>query len=387
MLNLLNLRNGLTASLLLLALQAAPPEPQRGLVTSAGAPVAGARVTLHSAWAGVSVVRLEGFSQRSSADPSSTAMTDRDGRFALRVPNKGGWFVRVESPGFAPSESGPIVLEPAGEKAELKLQLDAGGTIVGRVSPEREGGRVEGLRVCASRGDAFPRSTLTDGKGEYRFERMTPGGWHVRVQPKVPGLRGGNLEMSRVGDEGIPLPVEAKVGAETRFDIDLARAPRIGGRLVLGKKPMQGWQATLRGPGASPRIEDAVIDGAGAFRLAGETTGAHLLRIMGKLEGLDVRIESTLELPAGETAWERDLELGALSGKVSDPKVKSVRLALDDPDGLVFVLSAVPDAQGSFAVKALPAGKWRAVHAVLGTERELGRVSVEAGQEARLELE
>jgi len=383
MLNTLKL---LTIPILALAWQAAPPEPQRGIVTAAGMPVSGARVTLHAAYLGVSVVRLEGFSQRSSGDPVATTSTDPDGRFALRVPSKGGWYVRVDSPRFAPSESGPLDLEPAGAKPELEIELDAGATIIGRVSPDREGGRVEGLTVCASRGDAFPRTAVTDGKGEYRLERVIPGGWHVRVQAKAPGAPGGNFEMSRVGADGFPLPVQAKAGAETRFDIDLARAPRLAGTLALANRPMQGWRATLRGPGASPRIEDAVLDGAGAFRLVGETPGSHLLRIMGKLADLDVRIEATLELAAGETTWEHELKLGRLSGRVNDPTVKSLRMSLDDPKGLVFVVSALPDANGLFEVKLLPAGKWRALHAVLGAERELGRITVEDGKEAWLEL-
>jgi hypothetical protein len=374
------------AAAALISLPAPEAGVLRGKVEFAAGGATSATVTLHLAYPPTARQLIDGFAQRSAQRPAASAQAGADGRFEVQIARPGRYYVRAEARGLAPAECGPFDLDPAGALPEVALALGPGATIAGKVSPAMPDGQVAGLRVVASRGDGELRSATTDAQGAYRLERLTPGRWHVRVQ-KAPAA-GADASVENVVWAGgeIPWNVEAPAGAVTGLDIDLARRPALAGRLKLRHQPAAHWKATLRSRSGSPSIDACEADAQGAFRLECEAPGGATLALAGVCEGTELRLERDLDLAAGESAWERDVELGALVGVRADRMVTQLLLRGECKDGLRAALSVTPDAAGAFSVRALPAGAWRLLHVTFAGEKELGRVAVEAGREARVEL-
>jgi RNA polymerase sigma-70 factor (ECF subfamily) len=189
----------------------------RGRVVAEGAPIGGLYVTALKEVAESTHVR-DGFPARWLATPPGV-MTTEDGAFVLEIDGDESWYVRVDGgERFAAAIVGPfhVARLPA---APLEIELDEGGAIEGRVV-DSTGAAVEGAIVGAHCGDASPRTQRTDASGRYRFERLTPGSWHVLLRDEE--LRSDwTTTMSGAPAKPIPWNCEVRTGRATRLDLTL----------------------------------------------------------------------------------------------------------------------------------------------------------------------
>jgi len=127
-----------------------------------------------------------------------TAISDRDGRFAIRNVPGGEYRVRTEREGFfadAAGESVSSVTVTPNQSAETTVLLSSGGVMSGRVVDA--GGRpvqdatVDALAMTYENGYPVLRSAVTkttDDQGEYRLFWLVPGEYYIQVT--VPPSRG-----------------------------------------------------------------------------------------------------------------------------------------------------------------------------------------------------
>ncbi len=193
------------------------PKPTlRGRVVANGAPLAGLHVQ-RLREIEESTHQRDGFPSRwLGVEPSAT--TADDGSFALELDGDERWYVRVDGGNrFAAAIVGPF--QTARISADpLEIELDEGGAIEG-VVVDGTGAPVEGAIVGAHCGDARPRTRRTDAEGRYRFERLTPGSWHVLLCERE--LRSDTFTTSAgMPTRPIPWNCEVRAGRVARFDLD-----------------------------------------------------------------------------------------------------------------------------------------------------------------------
>ncbi|HKE02331.1 MAG TPA: carboxypeptidase-like regulatory domain-containing protein, partial [Planctomycetota bacterium] len=224
-----------------------------GRVLDGEAPVSGAKVWLEKRIEPGHCLRAEGFLLDRTPETHPEAVTTRDdGLFRLAFPKRGTYFVRAEAAGLARAEVGPLSL--GRESAEVDVPVSRGGALEGRVLVA-DGREAAGLIVAISRGDGHPQWTRTDANGDYRFERLTPGGYQVedRDEPvEASGAWGSSGSALGPGETDPPLPCSCQVqeGATTRFDLDMRSGAglttcRLEGRFTVAGRPAREWHALL----------------------------------------------------------------------------------------------------------------------------------------------
>ncbi len=230
----------------------------RGMVHAAGAAAAGARVSLFAE--ARTETTADGFRVRVDPEPLAQAEADAQGRFELQVlpprglldPRRnstgsrgptssgtGGFgslptelvapalperiYVRIEHPGSAPLERGPLASDDVRALDLDDLTLSVGGAIAGRVFAD-DGLSPAGAIVGASRGDGFPRTATVGDDGVFRYEGLTPGPWEVRLLERAPKKRSRTTLSSfsaqgSSGPGGIPLNCTVEDGGLTSIEL------------------------------------------------------------------------------------------------------------------------------------------------------------------------
>ncbi len=293
------------------------PEPSfGGTVVANGSPVPNASVRVFTEVCRSCVVwkdgHMIGHSHRSCFETTS----DGQGRFEIRLGERGRYIARAEADGLAPGDLGPIDLDPTRPTHDLKISLLEPGSIRGRVSLPEHVER-ESLVITATRGDAFPRKTPIALDGTYRLDGLTPGSW--RVEPMERSI----TQQGTVGPGGIhhasdhapsepqrpPFAgnVEVAAGGVTDLDLDVADyLASIRGRLVIGGKPRAGWSVL---PAPADRFEQALVpqtttDGHGAVTFADLRAIRRVLVFERGTETMTRHLEQTIDLSMGD--WSED---------------------------------------------------------------------------------
>lgn len=185
-----------------LALLALAASFQGQVVDPAGAPVAGARVTLRSA-------------QQVEA---SAAVSQADGRFELDGIPGGDYLLHVERPGFAPwSGVARVTAEPR-EPFLIRLSVSP---VRAEVTVSAEGGTVEDLQSVPSRVNVINRGVIAeravtglseavDGEAGVAQQRTVPGMGAVQIR----GLTGKGVSVYR---DGVRYTTAAQRGGVSTF--------------------------------------------------------------------------------------------------------------------------------------------------------------------------
>jgi hypothetical protein len=289
----------------------------RGFVTRGGRPVAGARVVLYAMAPRGQRIEHDGFVVRVDPHPRAETASDGEGRFALTLREAGRYVVRAESDGAAPTELGPMTLDPASGRDDLEIALSSGGTLAGTVlvDPERS---PAGTIVAVSRGDGHARTRRVGPDGRYRFERLTPGPWLVRLAEEeiLPDRSGTTWTQGTSEPES---NCEVREGEVTEHDLDArtAAAPRLTGRLAVDGASLETWTATI-GP-RKPILTDAEVRRAnlavdGTFELVAQDAGPSRLFLAEARTGL--RVIAELDLRGGDNRFTLELETAPLSGRL-----------------------------------------------------------------------
>ncbi|MEM7305502.1 MAG: sigma-70 family RNA polymerase sigma factor [Planctomycetota bacterium] len=370
-----------------------------GRVLAGGEPVAGAEVALHSTVDDGTLHVVNGF--RCSTDPyaRSTSRTDEEGRFHVYPRHDGEYVLRVDQPGYAPAELGPLRIETARAVDGLELRLGQGGTIEGRVllsGGEDPTGVVLGL----NHGDGKARTLRAGPDGRYRFEGLAVGLWELtREEAELSPEHSSSSLGNNPGGDPPTWSCEVFEGQTTYFDLDLREkdAATLRGTLAVEGDSPAGWSASLR---YTEWFNDQVLsstltDDAGAFELTAPSSGTYAL-VLRSPHGLEV--ETTVELGEGETAWAHALALASVDGAgaeglADDPTVEYVAegttLAGADLHARAVVRA---DAEGRFQLPHILAGQGK-IHRYKGQPGSawawivLAEIDAAAGEQLAVTLE
>lgn len=361
----------------------APPERPLEIVLTRGATVTGRVVDGFGAAVAGAMVRAEGaekprdvFFQRGRP---VFAQTDEDGEFVLSGVAHGAVRVQARGEEFQPGEPLLLDLAPGERRDGVRLELQRGGALAGRVSGP-DGEPVADVQVSTSSGRlGFGHGRArSDSEGRYRIGGLRPGA--VQVQADHP--------------EYVAAVREATIGAgETRLDLELGRGIEISGRVVDDAgAPVAGAEVSLAGDFRRGYRPPETTAEDGSFRLRGIEPGTWRLEVTA--EGLaqaapDTRYELTASLTGVEV---RMTVGGAIVGRVRGLELDELA-RLDLSANLVTGgrswRSGSADYEGAYRIEGVSAGKWR-VTATLGEGEAMasGEVELAPGQpEARLDLE
>jgi protocatechuate 3,4-dioxygenase beta subunit len=318
----------------------APPRLEGTVRDAAGKPIEKALVM---AWP-VSGDRFE---------RTATTRTDASGRFALTLPRRGDYYVRVETAGLAPHTIDRLSL-PA---APLTVTLRKGAVLEGVVRDAR-GRPVAGARVEARTGGrlgamlAEPEAgrvrVTTDAGGAFKLEGLAVAA--CTVTASAPGLGGAR----RSATPGTKLELYLTPGASVRGTVRGPDRRPLAGASVLVEPAMFG------GSGATTSVERT--DNAGRFEAFGlAPPGAwHVIAFHTDFAPtvmpvtLQANAEARLDLALGPAARAR--------GRLVDADQRPLRgtLVLQELDGEVVrpslgeLLRAESDEQGRFTIERLP---------------------------------
>ncbi len=366
----------------------------RGRITGEGTPLAGASVSVHEAMGPRESLEVNGFPCRSEPYPEASSVTDADGRFLLTLRRAGSWYLRAEAPGFAPSDVGPLELDPRAGAGELTLDLGRGGRLTGRVLLHA-GEEPSGWIIGVSRADGFGFTTRTDADGEYSFEGLTAGDWLVRWCREEISTSSTTSSRSSGDETAAELPWSCQVtdGRTTTFDLDLReqRTVHVAGTLVLGHAALAGWRAELSPTDSGARSDSATLDARGGFQLQTNLPGTFLLSIDGSFgNSATVELRAQLALEAGDNPWRRELSAGRIEGHAAPGLLAPgsvVRFTWEsEEEGVALQASVLPRPEGTFELPSFPAGLVRVTYQLAIGESGESVLHLTAGETAVVTL-
>lgn len=335
-----------------------------GVVTRAGAPVAGVRVRLLEEVSADTELTARGYRLRLWPEARDEAVSDAEGRFLLTPPAAGGYFVRAEPLGGAPTVVGPVAVGDELGGPPLELVLGAGGAIEGRVRLAR-GADPEGAIVGLTRGDGDERTQRVGSDGRFRFEALVPGPWRVELcsEELFGPIRGfSSTQNPRVEPFELGANCVVHEGTTTYVDVgdEAGDALTFEGRFRIDERPAIGWSAHL-GPAGKLDLEGegwTPLDSDGHFSLRARAPGAYRLTL--RRQGGEFQeqfVFEDVELTGGDAPWERALHTGKLelAGAVWDGEGPPAVVHLWRGSGQLFALTAgVGDSGRALEVPAGP---------------------------------
>ena len=202
-----------------------------GTVTAAGdgAPLAGIEVCV-----GAPGDYLNGTCTETAADGTYTLTGLDDGRY--RVAFSTAYddernFIRQYSDGRLTEGEADLVTVTAGEEtAGIDAEMQAGGTIAGRVTDATSQAPVAGIRVCTTNYNA--RCAVTDAGGEYELRGLPNGSYKLRFSPDFSGPMGEYLPQLYAGKKTnaeADLVAVAAGSATAGVDVAMVAAGKITG--------------------------------------------------------------------------------------------------------------------------------------------------------------
>ena len=330
-------------------------------------PISGAKVSARKEGGGTFVMD---FSQNVPVGKGQeAALTDNEGAFVLDGLEAGMYKIKATAKGYSQSEVGGIRLSSGTAPEPLKIVLQAGITISGRVG-DGSGNPLQGAKVRASgrgEGGHISRSAETDEDGRYEIDSLSSGSYKVRTQLK-------GYAQKEIEDVSPP----AK-----DINFTLSDAGSITGRVVEKEtaKPIPRFRYRANKGHASDR---ALFTFHGKERYSEEGTfeteplSPDDYSLFVRAEGYAPSMTEGIEVKSGETA-RVEIKLGppaTIAGKVSSEKgltpVSGARIALlkereeeiftfgfgfDDRD--LLGEPVLSDDTGAFRIYGLPVGKFR----------------------------
>ncbi|MBI1381421.1 MAG: hypothetical protein GC161_10080 [Planctomycetaceae bacterium] len=342
------------------------------VVDTTGDPVQGATVSKADAYTD----RWIAFG--SDIDFESAEMrSDADGRFQMLAP-AGQLVLRAQHPEYAQGTNVVVDVQEDQEAHEVVIPLARGATVRGVLyeGGERAGAGVS-VTASASR-NPFGTTVSTDAAGEFVFERLAAGRWHLfsmgskrfPADPTKPNFAQAfenmRTQMLVVEDGG-------------EYQVELGSPPldpvHVRGRVLCAEKPLAKGVLTflpLRSKTASTRI--ASVDETGRYDVVLPEPGSYVMTVRnGDLDANGnpgTSLELHCEIPAAPShALDFHLPGGVVRGHVRGPDRKAVARVLVTcvrEDGLAVGTmgggaygSTSTDAEGHYEITMLAPGSYR----------------------------
>lgn len=268
------------------------------------------------------------------APGTRSAATDVEGIARLESPGSGALDLTVDAPGFAllelegarPDSEGVLVarLERAA-RATVRVVNSAGAPLAGVRVLHRAPGAEEApfMQVMGGMLD----TTVTDGAGELRFERLEPGLHGFRAE-RATSAGPASFVFSFAGGQA-PEWTELNVapGRDAELVLVLADPARLVGTVREGGRPLAGAELRLapaeEGRGEMRGMmafgggsERGRTDGSGRFELEQEEAGVYTLSVSHPTRAMASSFPVTLE--RGTQRFDVDLAVTAVEGRVVD---------------------------------------------------------------------
>lgn len=298
------------------------------VVDEAGAPVAGARVSLQKEW-----------------DPSGlpSSSSDADGAFTLSGVPDGVYQLFAEKQGFARSREGKLIAVDGSSVGGIEVRLIPGGSIVGRILG-LDFAELSQVQVMA---DAQLGQVRPDGS--YRIDHVGPGKQRVMA-----------FTSGRERQAGGQVVLEPGV-SEVRLDLEFGEGFTLSGRVLLNGEPLRGENLHLhRRTGFSSHWMQS--DHEGRFRVEGLEAGSYDLRLHGSGARLH---EEELEITADREIL-IEIRAASIAGRVVDAAdrrpLANARVAAAPAEDAVkndhAQAGTTTDSRGAFVLRDVPEGVW-----------------------------
>lgn len=371
-----------------------------GTVHAGDQPITGARVSLYTLAADNERIERSGFRCRLDPIPLETVTSDKEGRFVVTPRRAGEYVVRVQKDGFAPSEIGPIKINPDLYAKPVEVSMSHGGAIEGTVIlPYNE--NPAGTIVSINRGDGHARTVRVGTDGMYRFTHLIPGSWCVEKRDE-------EIWQNSTTTSPRTTPFESEVkwncevyeGKTTRYDVTIVEkgAFSLHGTLTLGDDPVEGWIAWLCPPDAyyydnMGKYPTTTLDPRGGFQLDVDAAGEYRLVIKYATAQGECLFTDKVVITGPATPWKSKVTMGTLIVENLTPLSPEQDIPemvyLWDGDISFFSL-VIPDENGVCHLKHIPAGEGRlvkpSIESIMNPDewKLLGKVTVKKGVETRV---
>ena len=346
------------------------------VLDATGAPVAGATVAVMVEEADV---EPSGMGIRGFRFPVRNE-TDDTGRFELEQVPSGKLRLSASAQGWRTAELSALEVPAGGELEDLRLVLERGATVSGRVF-DADGQPAAGVwvRVEEDRtGMRFsqPASATTSGDGQYLLEGVEPGT---------------RLIMARNEDrETTAQEIEVGSGVN-RLDLRFATGASISGRVVDGAgAPLAGASVMALTDARSWGGAEARSGADGAFTIEGVRDGQYQLRAT--REGYATRIqEETVQVAGGSISGVEIVMSpgGTISGAIfglEESQIPLINIFASGGPAQWSIGQTSHD--GTYRIADLAPGEWNVQAMVPEGPKAQGRVTLAAGQsEATLDLD
>ncbi len=304
------------------------------------------------------------------------AASGGDGTFTLTGVKAGRYTVTASRDGYAPAHAKDI--EVKSDVSGLLLELGRGATLKGRVLG-LDFDELGTLTLVGFSQHAGMHHGQVDFEGEYAFENLGPGQWHIQAQVASSG-RSANLQVEM--PEGVPEVVK---------DIEFGTGFTLTGVVLDGGQPLVGINVGANG--TTGTSGHAVTDADGRFRIENLKAGSYHFMVM---SGMGLQHSEALEL-VGDHELRVELATGGVAGYVRDIEGRplagaAVRMeqldATDMVAGLRFAFGnrAESDSRGFFQVPRVRQGTWRVIVTKAGYAPGETTVAVASGASPEVEV-
>lgn len=292
---------------------------------------------------------------------------NEEGQFTLQPVVSGRYLLEASLPGGDHGSLQP--LEVQSEPIEdVQVVVERGARLRGRILGLTEE-ELSGVEVVASTAEGAVVPARVDARGRYEARPLLPGDWRIRAS-----LWQGQKE------------AEARVvvlagSKELERDVEFRRGVTLSGRVLFDDEPVPDARLSVRGETSGlERWTFTAHDGG--FRLEGLERDHYWLGVSQPTRRLThnatVELQEDLDL---EIRLEAATLAGAVTDRDSGAPVRSAILSLSPESGPEFVIAAGAHDDGTFLLLHVPPGSYRLSvkapgYAVLEKELEL-----QAGEE------
>ena len=342
-----------------------------GRVLASGLPVSGATVRLHRRAAPNEHAVHNGFDVWIDLAPAPATKSDTSGRFSLGVQHSGAYILRVDALGFAPAEIQKLVVDAERGREGIEVSLGQGGSLEGTIRTN-SGDSLGGVIVGLSRGDGYAKTLRASSDGTYRFERLLPGQYEVRlVEKEISTRTSESVSTFLVGGRQRSWSWNALIRAGETTVHDIA-APKdvhqsaLSVSLHVDGVPAAGWTWQLSKEAAGGKPNTGALSLEGTARIESDQSGRCTLALSASRDRwivMPVAREDTL------SKLDLDLATGQLTGQISGTAAQSqddVFYVTRPQVGVTTVTRLDVSADGNFHLEHAFAGRGHVVQIAHG---------------------